>query len=481
MPAQGILPEVGKRPAGGAELGLSLKGSTGRRAHFEDDVVSPGRTGRLPAATGAHRQGQTQQADVGEPSSSTELGFPRVHTAVPTTPLGMLGLTLDEYHDAIKEVEDMNNAQALQMAIKHTSMPFTKSVGGGGGAEDTALPIPDGFTGCFGRTIVHHGIPGVGEFAVLKALVQRQREELSRLKAEIHHKEKVFEKINQQYMDEVAENSKTMAKAVGQVAGAPINLPVQILERKMEEAQIKIERANNQTKSFTHIHDRTFHNLNEVKMAVEDMEAEYKQQVTEGESMANDLSFISARAQEEIVKLRNLIQEEEERKKVWNQQRDWAHSVLQMIAEGRHCIETQLGKRDKLVLEMDLTVIGKRKDQSLCRVPAQYVEAMKTQKARSAFEKINEYATKLRHSTGQDDPREWVATITDKLGNIKESIDGTLEPSCHFLLKAKSDELANTVEELKRERQFLKEELYSLRFEDKKGKAEAKQLEEEEG
>eukprot|EP00959_Pyramimonas_sp_CCMP1952_P146363 3063905-Pyramimonas_sp.AAC.1 len=63
MPAQGILPEVGKRPnAGGAELGLSLKGSLSRRAHFEDDLLSPGRTGRLPAATGG-RQGQTQQAD----------------------------------------------------------------------------------------------------------------------------------------------------------------------------------------------------------------------------------------------------------------------------------------------------------------------------------------------------------------------------------------------------------------------------------
>eukprot|EP00976_Prorocentrum_cordatum_P008711 174157-Prorocentrum_minimum.AAC.1 len=94
-----------------------------------------------------------------------------------------------------------------------------------------------------------------------------------------------------------------VVKAVGQVAGAPINLPVQILELKMAEAQIKIERASNQTvralfdaqKSFTHIHDRTFHNLNEVKMAVEDMEFEYKQKETEGESMANDLSFISAR------------------------------------------------------------------------------------------------------------------------------------------------------------------------------------------
>ena len=96
------------------------------------------------------------------------------------------------------------------MAIKHTSTPYSKSVGAAG-ADDTALPIPDGFTGLFGRTIVHQGIPGIGEFAVLKSLVQRQREELSRLKAEIHHKEKVFEKINQQYMDEVAENSKTSA------------------------------------------------------------------------------------------------------------------------------------------------------------------------------------------------------------------------------------------------------------------------------
>jgi hypothetical protein len=50
---------------------------------------------------------------------------------------------------------------------------------------------------------------------------------------------------------------------------------------------------------------------------------------------------------------------------------------------------------------MDMTVVDHRKDQSLRRVPAQYVEAMKSQKARSAFEKINEYATKLRTSTGQ--------------------------------------------------------------------------------
>jgi hypothetical protein len=45
------------------------------------------------------------------------------------------------------------------------------------------------------------------------------------------------------------------------------------------------------------------------------------------------------------VNLRNMIVEEDERKALWNQQRDWAHSVLQMIAEGRTCIELQLGQR----------------------------------------------------------------------------------------------------------------------------------------
>jgi hypothetical protein len=40
-----------------------------------------------------------------------------------------------------------------------------------------------------------------------------------------------------------------VVKAVGQIKGAPIDLPVLILERKNEEAAIKIERANNQTVS----------------------------------------------------------------------------------------------------------------------------------------------------------------------------------------------------------------------------------------
>jgi hypothetical protein len=101
-----ILPEV--RRSGGAELGLSTR----RTAHFDDDASPRRKSGRLPT-TGApqgQKQGQHQQVnDALERHASREVSFPRLDSAraykimtVPSTPLGMLGLTQDEYHEALK-------------------------------------------------------------------------------------------------------------------------------------------------------------------------------------------------------------------------------------------------------------------------------------------------------------------------------------------------------------------------------------------
>jgi hypothetical protein len=68
------------------------------------------------------------------------------------------------------------------------------------------------------------------------------------------------------------------------------------------------------------------------------------------------------------------------------------------------------------------------------RIPALYVEAIKTLRANKHINAITVAGTILKKHTGVMEPEDWVGAITDKLGDFKVS-DGQVEPSNRFLVR----------------------------------------------
>ena len=172
------------------------------------------------------------------------------------------------------------------------------------------------------------------------------------------------------------------------------------------------------------------------------------------------------RAQEAVVKLKREMDNQFLRKVNWNVMTNWAHGVVTMINEGNRMLEHQLKKKEHIIMAMDTHEARVREKEIRKRVPALYVEAIKTLRANKHINAITVAGTILKKHTGVMQPEDWVGAITDKLGDFKVSGGGHVEPSNRFLLTRKTEELHEKMDTLKQERCTLQNELERLRFEE---------------
>jgi len=299
---------------------------------------------------------------------------------------------------------------------------------------------------------------------VLKELLQRQKVELNQLATAAKAKQKLLQKLTLQYQDDKLDCSRAAPKQNGMPEGAPISLPITILERRLEESDAKLETVMNQQKTYSHICTRVNSDLQALKKTIGERQAEMKILVVEEENQSNEMNTISNKAQDAIVKLKAEIGRHVETKQGWNQQSQWARGTVALINEANQCIETQLAKRNHIIQEMDVTQSAARMERHVRMQPRLYIEALKTLRVNQHLHKITYVGSKLRQHTGINQPSKWVETITDKLSNIQTTHEGELAPSSRFLLHSKMEDLSRHLNSLKTTKAQLIGELELLKF-----------------